>query len=67
MLFTALDADDDDRLSLEELQKLSADPRLKQLGPTAIALLYPTLDQDDDSLLTVDEFRKLRDMFRKKR
>jgi len=67
MLFTALDADDDDRLSLEELQKLSADPRLKQLGPAAIALLYPTLDQDDDGVLTVDEFRKLRETFRKKR
>jgi mono/diheme cytochrome c family protein len=67
MLFTALDDDDDDRLSLDELKELSADPRLKQIGPAAIALAFPTLDQDHDGVLTVDEFRKLRDLFRKKR
>jgi hypothetical protein len=67
MLFTALDDNDDDRLSLEELKKLSADPRLKQVGPAAIALAFPSLDQDQDAVLTVDEFRKLRELFRKKR
>jgi hypothetical protein len=67
MLFTALDDDDDDRLSLDEIKKLSADPRLKQVGPTAIALAFPSLDLNEDGTLTVDEFRKLRDLFRKKR
>jgi Ca2+-binding EF-hand superfamily protein len=67
MLFTALDDDDDDRLSLDELKKLSADPRLKQIGPAAIALAFPSLDQDQDGVLTIDEFRKLRDLFRRKR
>lgn len=66
-LFTALDADDDNRLSLEEFKKLSANRRLKQLHAVTIGFVYTALDLDEDGLLTVEEFRNLREMYRKKR
>ncbi|MFO1095616.1 MAG: redoxin domain-containing protein [Planctomycetaceae bacterium] len=66
MLFTALDDDDDEKLSPEEFKKLSAHPRLKVNAVTA-GVIFMGLDQDHDHLLTVDEFRKLRDAFRRKK
>jgi len=67
MLFASLDANDDDRLSLEEIKKLTENPRMKQVNPVTIGLVFSTLDKDQDGFLTLDEFRKLRDVFRRNR
>jgi hypothetical protein len=67
MLFSSLDANDDDRLSLEEIKKLSENPRMKQVNPAMIGIVFTTLDADKDGYLTLDEFRKLREVIRKNR
>jgi thiol-disulfide isomerase/thioredoxin len=65
MLFSSLDANDDDKLSLDELKKLSENPRMK-LNPQLIGVFFTTLDADKDQFLSPDEFRKIRDLFRKR-
>lgn len=67
MLFTALDDDDDERLSPEEFKKLSAHPRQKLVNAVTAGVIFAGLDQNQDGCLTVDEFRQLREAFRKKR
>ncbi|MBL8848993.1 MAG: EF-hand domain-containing protein, partial [Planctomycetaceae bacterium] len=66
MLFTSLDSNDDGQLTLEELQQLSKNPRMK-VTPEIAAVVFATLDKDQDGYLAVDEFRALRDLLRKKR
>jgi hypothetical protein len=67
MLFSSLDANDDDKLSLEELKKITENPRMKQVNPLMVAAVFKTLDKNQDSSLSVDEFRHLRELFRKKK
>jgi hypothetical protein len=67
LLFTSLDANDDDRLSLDEIKKLTENPRMKQVNPAAIGLVFTNLDKDQDGFLSLEEFRKLRDVFRRNR
>ncbi|HTI51249.1 MAG TPA: redoxin family protein [Planctomycetaceae bacterium] len=66
MLFASLDANDDDRLSLDEVRKLTENPRMK-VNPVTIGVVFATLDKDKDGFLSLEEFRKLRDVFRKNR
>ncbi|MBS0264629.1 MAG: EF-hand domain-containing protein, partial [Planctomycetes bacterium] len=65
MQFSSLDANDDDRLSLEEVRRLTEHPRLK-VNPAMVGVAFGTLDADKDGFLTFEEFRKLRELFRKK-
>jgi Ca2+-binding EF-hand superfamily protein len=67
LLFTTLDANDDDRLSRDEFRKLSENSRLKQFGAELIDGFFTTLDKDGDGVQTLEEFRELRNSFRKKR
>jgi hypothetical protein len=67
ILFASLDANNDSRLSLDEIKKLTDNPRMKRVGPAAIGVVFATLDKDNDGMLTLEEFRKLRDLFPKKR
>lgn len=66
MIFQALDANDDGKLSLDEVKKLSDNPRFKQANPLAIGAFFTALDTNADKFLTQEEFQKLRDMLRKK-
>lgn len=67
MLFTSLDANNDGRLSRDELAKLSENSRLKRYDPLVISAVISALDADGDGVVTLAEFRELRNMFRKKR
>ena len=67
ILFSALDVNDDDKLSLEELNALSKNPRFKQANPLMIGAFFLTLDKDHDGFLTVDEFRNIRELFQRNR
>jgi thiol-disulfide isomerase/thioredoxin len=67
MLFTSLDANDDDRLSLDEVRKLTENTRMKQVNPAMLGVVFGTLDKDRDGFLTLEEFRKVRDLFRRNR
>jgi hypothetical protein len=66
-LFASLDANNDGRLSLDEIKKLAENSRAKKIGPVAIGVVFATLDKDKDGLLTLEEFRNLRELFRKNR
>ena len=66
MIFQALDSNDDGKLSLDEVKKLSDNPRFKQANPLAIGAFFTALDTNADKFLTQEEFQKLRDMLRKK-
>ncbi len=66
MLFTSLDANDDGKLSLEEVKKLTDNPRLKQVNPLTIGVFFTTIDKDKDGFLSLEEFKKIREVFRKK-
>lgn len=65
--FTALDSDDDARLTSEEFKDLSIKSRQKGVPPALSGVIFATLDQDGDHFLTVDEFKNLRELLRKKR
>ena len=67
VLFTALDADDDEKLSREEFTKISQNPRLKQTNPLMVGVIFVSLDKDQDGMLSLEEFRQMREMFRKKK
>lgn len=67
ILFASLDANNDSRLSLDEIKKLTENPRMKKISPVAIGVVFATLDQDKDGVLTIEEFRKLREVFQKNR
>ena len=66
-LFMALDANDDGKLSLEELKKLSDNPRMKQVNPVMIGVFFKALDKDQDNFLTIEEFQKIRELLQKKK
>jgi peroxiredoxin len=67
MLFMALDANDDGKLSIDELKKLSEFPRFKQANPLMIGVFFVGLDKDHDGFLSLDEFRNIRELFKKKK
>ena len=66
MLFTALDENDDGKLSIDEFRKLSENPRLKRVDPLMISVFFVALDQNQDGFLSLEEFKKFRELFRKK-
>ncbi|WP_010587911.1 EF-hand domain-containing protein [Schlesneria paludicola] len=66
-LFSALDLNDDDKLSREEFLKVSQNPRLKQTNPFMVSAIFVSLDKDHDGELSLEEFRQMRELFRKKK
>lgn len=66
-LFSALDTNDDDKLSREEFLKVSQNPRFRQANPFMVGAFFVTLDKDHDGELSLEEFRHLRELFRKKK
>lgn len=67
MIFQALDANDDGKLSLDEMKKLSENPRFKQANPLTLGVFFTALDKDGDKFLTQEEFMKFRDLVRRKK
>jgi len=67
MLFTALDGNDDARLTSEEFKELARKSRAKGVPPAMSGVVFVTLDEDGDRFLSLEEFRNLRELLRKKR
>lgn len=67
VIFQALDQNDDSKLSLEEVKKLTENPRFKQANPLTIGIFFNTLDKDKDNFLSQEEFLKLRELLGKRK
>ena len=67
MLFMSLDENDDNKLSMDEVKKLSQNPRFKQANPLMVGIFFSSLDKDRDGSLSMNEFKNIRELFNKKK
>lgn len=65
MLFMSLDANDDGKLSSDELKAITKNPRFKQANPLIVGAFFVSLDTDKDGMLSFEEFKKIRDLLQK--